>query len=366
METSFARVEGQARSAQLDEFLEPFWNLEQVRAWVESRDPELVRFAAIPKVGRPRPSLEIVARCIQAATTSAKSGRDVGAELWNASGWTPPSERFATPPMAQKLADDIGFPAYLAIFNTDVQIRHPKRPHTDALLALWIAAPESEGSLMNELVRAYSKSADGLMSDPRLAQLSPELRRVAIDYFSAPEPHGPPYVFIRGTFPTIRYLEHLFRTGALSATANLPGEPKAYELTKADWAGLELACGGDSQRLGVWRIGKVSVVGGGDFENGRVDRELVLSVFPAEAGVPRVIPSDSSSRPRVTAPQAKPTLVQLFAEELKQRYPDGRPGQKGVKQLARELELQFGTVAYRTLRRAIAEAWPGSGPPQAK
>jgi hypothetical protein len=365
METSFVRVEGAGEVRALDEFLQSFWNLEQVRAWAETRDPELVRFAAIPKVGRPRHSFEIVARCIQAATTSAKSGRDVGAELWNGSGWTPPSERFTTPPMAQNLADEIGFPAYLAIFNKDVQIRYPKRPHTDALLALWIAAPESEGSLMNELERAYSKSTGGFISDPRLARLSPELRRVAIDYFSAPEAHGPPYVFIQGTFPTIRYLEHLFRTGALSATANLPGEPKAYELTKADWAGLEIACGGDSKRLGVWRIGKVSVAGGGDFENVRVDRELVLSVFPAEAGVPRVVPSDSSLRPRVTAPQAKPTLVQLFAEELKQRYPDGRP-RKNEKQLARELEPQFGAVASRTLRRAIAEAWPGSRPAQAK
>jgi hypothetical protein len=89
-------------------------------------------------------------------------------------------------------------------------------------------------------------------------------------------------VLIRG-FPTVQYLEHLFRTGVLKATANLPGDPRAYEMSRADWVGLEIACGGDLQRLGVWRSGKVSVAGEGDFENVRVEREAILKAFPAAA-----------------------------------------------------------------------------------
>jgi hypothetical protein len=353
----------------LDEFLEPFWNLEQVRAWAETRDPELVRFAAIPKEGRGKHSFEIAARCVHAAATRAKNGRDVGAELWIASGWTPPSQRFAMPPMAQKLADEIGFPAYLAILNKDVQIHYPKRPQTDALLALLAAAPESEGSLMNELARAYSKSTSGFMSDSRLARLSPELRRVAVDYFSTLEPHGPPDVFIRGTFPTIRYLEHLFRTGALSVTANLPGEPKAYELTKADWAGLEIACGGDSKRLGVWRIGKVNVAGRGDFENVRVERESVLKVFPANSPVdaPDVSKRSSLGLTHSTS-SARPPKPKAAAQALIRLFPDGRPSLTSS-ELRQELQKRasgIGAVSETTLKRAIALAWPAAGSKRVK
>jgi len=284
----------------MDEFLEPYWNLEQIRSWAETRDAEAVRFAAIAKHGRPKYSSEIVAWCVHAATKLAKSGRDVGAELWADSGWTPPSRKFEVPPMAQKLCDEIGFPTYVTLANKDAQISFPKQARTDELLELWKAASESECALMNGLARAYSKNNEGFKSDPRLGQLSPELRKVATDYFSAPEPHGPPHVFIRGTFPTIRYLERLFRTGALSATANLPGDPRAYALSNADWAGLEIACGGDLARLGVWRSGKVSVTGEGDFENLKVARDAVLKAFPADPPPPPtpapIQPTDEDAR----------------------------------------------------------------------
>ena len=164
----------------------------------------------------------------------------------------------------------------------DVQIHLPKPPHTDALLELCAVASESEVALMIELAHAYSNNKGGFKSDSRLGQLSAELRRAAIDHFSSPEPHGPPHVFVRGTFPTDKYLERLFRTDALSAIAHPPGEPKAYELTKADWAVLEIAYGGDLRRLGVWRSGKVSLKGEGDFENVRVEREAVIKAFPAD------------------------------------------------------------------------------------
>jgi hypothetical protein len=268
----------------VDEFLEPYWNLEQVRSWAETRDPEAVRFAAIPKEGKPKLGSQIASFCSHRATALARNGRDLGGELWAASGWTPPSQIFVPPPVAQEVADEVGFPMYLALFNKDIQICLPKRAHADALLTFWAGAPDSERALMVDLEQAYSKNGTGFGSDPRLGQLSPELLAIATDYFSAPEPQGPPHVFIRGTFPTTRYLECLFQTGRMTAIANLPGEARACELSKADWSGLQIAFGGDLQRLGVWRVGKVSATGEGDFENVRVARDLVLKTFPPIEG----------------------------------------------------------------------------------
>ena len=34
----------------MDAFEEPFWNLDQLRAWALTRDPDLVRVAALPRV----------------------------------------------------------------------------------------------------------------------------------------------------------------------------------------------------------------------------------------------------------------------------------------------------------------------------
>ncbi len=163
----------------MNEFLDPYWNLEQVRSWAETRNAEAVRFAAIPKQGRPKYSSEIVAWCVHAAGTLAKNGRNIGAELWAASGWPPPSHKFEASPMAQQLADEASFPIYFALANKDAQIRLPKRAHTDGLLELWMAASESESALMNELAHAYSKNNEGFKSDSRLERLSPELRRLA-------------------------------------------------------------------------------------------------------------------------------------------------------------------------------------------
>jgi hypothetical protein len=281
----------------MDESLEPYWNLEQVRSWAETRDLEAVRFAAIPKEGKPKRGSEIAAFCFHAANILKRNGRDLGAELWAASGWTPPSLIFEPPPLARKAADEVGFPLYLALFNKDIQIWLPKRAHADALLTLWAEAPDSERALMIDLAQAYSENGNGFGSDPRLGQLSPELRAIATDCFTSPEPQGPPHVFIGGTFPTIRYLECLFQTGAMTAIANLPGEAKACELSKADWSGLQIAWGGDLQRLGIWRVGKVSATGEGDFANVRVARDAVLKALPADPPHrPPLEPTDEDAR----------------------------------------------------------------------
>jgi hypothetical protein len=313
-------------------------------------------FAAIPKEGKPKLGSQIASFCFHAAAALARNGRDVGAELWAASGWTPPSQIFAPPPMAQEIADEIGFPIYLGLFNKDIQIRLPKRAHADALLALWAEAPDFERALLVDLARAYSKNEDGFRSDPRLEQLSPELRNVAIDYFLSPEPHGPPHVFIRGTFPTNRYLERLFRTGALTATANLPGEPKAYELSKADWAGLEIACGGDLQRLGVWRTGKVGATGEGVFENVRVARDAVLTAFPADP-----------------PPPPKPTPIQATDEDARRVIRDAMASsggfipQKEGARIVRKVFPDFNfTRAMELTRELTGNRKPGPRGPRRK
>jgi hypothetical protein len=161
----------------MDDFLDLYLNLEQVRSWAETRNAEAVRFAAIPKQGKPKGGSEIASWCFHAASTLAKNGRDIGAELWAASGWTPPSHIFVLPPMAQKVAEDIGFPLYLGLFNKDIQIHPPKRAHTDALLALWVEALDSERALMVDLAQTYSKNGDGFRSDPRLGQYRPNCAR---------------------------------------------------------------------------------------------------------------------------------------------------------------------------------------------
>ena len=38
----------------MDTFLETFWNLDQIHGWAETRDPELVRDAALPRYGTPK------------------------------------------------------------------------------------------------------------------------------------------------------------------------------------------------------------------------------------------------------------------------------------------------------------------------
>jgi len=113
-------------------------------------------------------------------------------------------------------------------------------------------------------------------------------------------------------FPYRDYLLRLFRKGDLVASGNLPGElPR--EISLADWADLEIAEGGDTHRLGVWRVGrtirqpydwrgsevdlkgvqkrgadriimirnnKTSYPGAGDIENVRVQRDGILKEFP--------------------------------------------------------------------------------------
>jgi len=44
----------------MDPFFDLYWNLDQIVGWAESRDPEIVRVAALPKYDRPTKSLIIL------------------------------------------------------------------------------------------------------------------------------------------------------------------------------------------------------------------------------------------------------------------------------------------------------------------
>ena len=81
----------------MDAFLEPFWNLDQIRGWAETRDPEIIRAAACPRYGEPKRTLEIAIRTTHMATAILRGGRDIDGELWAASGSAPRSNHLIRP-----------------------------------------------------------------------------------------------------------------------------------------------------------------------------------------------------------------------------------------------------------------------------
>ena len=202
----------------MDEFLDPFWNLDQIHGWAETRDPRMVRENAIPKFDAPKRHSEASFLAMYVARDSRWAGRDIGEELWAASGLE-----------KQNLLRDRS----VEILAPGVDVPLPFDAHREAL--------------MNRL-----------------------------------EKQGKIRTVQRNEFPTLRYLERLFRLGRLVASGNLPGDPRAQAISTMDWAGLHIAVGGDAKRLSVWRAGKVSNKGEGDFENVRVSREQVLREFPEQ------------------------------------------------------------------------------------
>ena len=75
----------------MNPFDSPYWDLEQIRAWAETRDPNGVRFAA-PAIGKS--SAEIQLWAVLKATEVLQAGRDVDAELWQVSGYMPGVQRY--------------------------------------------------------------------------------------------------------------------------------------------------------------------------------------------------------------------------------------------------------------------------------
>src|SRR5208283_4718432 len=267
----------------MDAFLEPFWNLDQIRGWAETRDPDIIRAAAGPRYGQPRKTLEIAVRTTHMATGILRDGRDIDCELWAASGWAPKIKAFDPPPMVQDYAEKHGRPAYLAYRYKDLQVHWPLNPKARALARAWTFASEQDRELVVEITVDHYEDLRGALDDDRLKKLPPSFAHLLRDAVLAPAVEGPPHVYIREPFRTLDYMEYLFRSGRLQAVGNRPNNPEAIEITPIDWGGLEIAVGGDQERLSVWMRGQIRMNGRGDFENVRVARDQILREFPGES-----------------------------------------------------------------------------------
>jgi hypothetical protein len=263
----------------MDTFEEPFWNLDQVRAWAQTRDPVLVRQAALPSNVN---SGAIAFSILHAATQLKLAGRDVDAELWQASGWERPKETYIAPLVIEGLALKLGVPAYLLAFNKNVEVIWPHDAATDALVEAWRECPQEEHAILQSLFEGRHNDQKSILSDSKFERLTPELKNLVQNYVGRTRSQGPPHVVGLGAFEIDKYLLHLFRSGQLSAFGNVAGIPGARNISQEDWGTLEIAVGGDALRLSVWRIGNQTVHGKGEFENVRVRRDDVLSIFPAD------------------------------------------------------------------------------------
>jgi hypothetical protein len=266
----------------MDPFLNLYWNLDQIVGWAETRDPEIVRVAAVPKECRPRKSLNLLSHYPGAALRVLGVDRDVEGELWAASGWKPSIREFVPPTGVRKIAERTGRPVYEVFSEDGLFVMRPLSPVANAFRRAWLYASSSDRAIATGLFVKDEDHKTRILFDPRLEDLSSGLVDSIRTYDSAPETQGPPHVFVRELFPTVKYLEHLFRSGRLQALGNLPNDPRALRITISDWSGLEIGVGGDRNRMCVWRLGQIRTTRVGDFEDVRVQRESVLKEFPEE------------------------------------------------------------------------------------
>jgi hypothetical protein len=284
----------------MDAFFDLYWNLDQIVGWAETRDPEIVRVAVIPKDWRPRKSVDLLAHHPHDALRVLGVGRDVESELWAASKLKPAVSKFAPPAGVRNLAGRTGRPTYEVYSDEGLLVIPPLSPAASAFRRAWLYASSSDRAIATDLFATIGNDKTRILSHPRLAELASGFAQSIRTYIAAPETHGPPHVFIRELFPTVDYLEHLFRKGRLQAIGNLPNDPRALEITVSDWSGLEIGVGGDSQRMSVWRSGQIRATGQGDFENVRVGRDAILREFPEEPrldfDLPRTLPTDDDAR----------------------------------------------------------------------
>jgi hypothetical protein len=178
--------------------------------------------------------------------------------------------------------------------------------------------------------------------DVRLERLTPkvaQLLRVAAAV--SPSVQGPPHVFLRERFRTIVYLRHLFEQGRLKAIANRPNDPAGKVVSVYDWGGLEIAVGGDHERLSVWMRGKVGTIGPGAFENVRISRDEVLREFPVEP------PEDEDVGPAAVSDEQIRELVRGLCETS--------GGYVNQEQGARFVRRQFPNVGRDRARCLVRE-----------
>ncbi len=209
--------------------------------------------------------------------------RDVEGELWVASGLKPSIREFVPPTEVRAIAEETGRPAYEVFSEDGLFVVRPVSPAANAFRRAWMHATSSDRAIAMDLFATHSDDRTRILSDPRLAEISSGLAIGIRTYIGAEEAQGPPHVFVREPFPTVTYLEHLFRSGRLQAIGNLPNDPRGIAITVSDWGGLEIGVGGDRNRMCVWRLDQTRTTGIGDFENVRVGRDQVLREFPAEA-----------------------------------------------------------------------------------
>jgi hypothetical protein len=273
----------------LNAFLAPFWNLDQVFGWADTRDPELVRAAALPRYNRPHATLHIAIRSTQSATASMFYGRDIGGELWAASGWKPKIHPFEPPPILARRAEKRGVPAFRLYRYKDLLVDEPFDAKRQQFVDAWKFAAEADRAATAEILRDLERGDISGFDLARLETLPTKLRDDLLAWLLEPETQGPPNVCVREPFPTLKYLEYLFQTGRLTATAQVPGDPRSVQISKLDWSGLKIGVGGHYDRMSVWREGHFRTDGEGDFENVRVGRDEVLREFPAERPEPLIV-----------------------------------------------------------------------------
>jgi hypothetical protein len=294
----------------MDPFLDLHWNLDQIVSWAETRDPEIVRLAAIPKEWRPRKSLNLLPHYPHDNLRVLGVARDVEGELWAASGSKPAISNFLETAGVRAIAERTGRPTYDVYSEDGLSVVPALSLAASAFRRAWTYASSSDRTVAIELFATSADEKARILSDPRLGDIASGFAQSIRTYIAAPETHGPPQVFIRQLFPTVNYLEDLFRRGRLQAIGNLPNDARALQMTVSDWSGLEITPGGDLQRMCVWRLGPVRVRGQGDFDNVRVKREAVLSEFPEEP------PLDEMPSKRLpTDDEAKAVIRRALEEE---------------------------------------------------
>ena len=258
----------------MNAFEEPFWNLDQLCAWMISRAPEAVQFARIGNGPRDmKESLQIKRFAELAARRTEKEGRNIKEELWAASALDRSTyqKSYSLPPLS---------------------------PKERALREFCEKLPLETELFMEE---ALTRIGRARLKISGLDQVEPEkLRSLLKEVLADNAVQEPPREVVVSIFPCRDYLLWLFRKGALVGKGHLPGEPLSVEISPANWAGLEIAISEDTQRLGVWRIGRPANVkrgidrllvreelhpGAGDIENVRVQRDEILKEFPER--VPR-------------------------------------------------------------------------------
>ena len=235
------------------------------------------------------------------------------------------------------------------LWNSDAIERQLAHVYHDSVRRAYARA-----DFWDERVRMMSWWAEPLwLESPTLALLSEGLRQRLEEYVNRKEVQGPWRLLRHATFPIEDYLLQLFRTERLTAHANLPDDPVALLLTKADWGGLEIAVGGDRKRLSVWRIGHGPKIGGGDFENVRVEREVALREFPEEPPL-----AQSLSIP-ATDDEARAVIRQALADS------GGFLSQENGAKIVRSKILTFGKKrAMQLVKELTGTAKPGPKGPR--